>query len=330
MRRSMFSFAVTLWLVCGSVLAVETKSPEYQKFLNAQQKKGFSKAQVEAFLKPAKKNKQVLEAIRKPWEAKPWHQYYPIFITSKRIEAGAKFWRAHEATITRASKQFQVNPEVIVAIIGVETFYGTNQGSYNIRDALYSLAFFYPPRSTFFMSELGFYMDLVSKEKLDPKQAMGSYAGAMGFGQFIASSYLHYAVDFNGDGRRDLFQPDDAIGSVANYFHKHGWVLNAPVVYQASVAKPGAVSGKLWQKKQKPNQTVAVWQKQGVKPTARIKLPEKDKALLFKLEYPNKQEYWLGMQNFYVITRYNHSELYAMAVYQLSQEIKKTYEKAKS
>ena len=235
-----------------------------------------------------------------------------------------KFWQKYQKDIARAERQFQVDAEVIVSIIGIETFYGRNMGSFNTRDALYSLGFYYPPRSKLFLAELGAFMDLVKQENLDPSQVKGSYAGAMGYGQFISSSYLNYAVDFNGDGKRDLYQPVDAIGSVANYLKQHRWRWHQPVVYPAQVAKQKDVSALLWGK-DKPTTALKTWQERGVTWDASVALDPQQPALLFKLEHKAHSDYWLGLTNFYVITRYNHSQLYAMAVYRLSQEIKRAY-----
>ncbi|MEO0369611.1 MAG: lytic murein transglycosylase B, partial [Pseudomonadota bacterium] len=184
----------------------------------------FDRAEVEALLNKAKMSDTVLEAIQRPWEAKPWHQYYPIFLTEKRVQKGVEFWNSYADDLQRAEAELGVPAEMIVAIIGVETFYGTYKGKYSVLDALFTLGFHYPPRAKFFRSELQQYMLLSREENFDPLELKGSYAGAMGLGQFISSSYRHYAIDFDGDGVRDLLNnPVDAIGSVANYFKKHGW-----------------------------------------------------------------------------------------------------------
>lgn len=286
----------------------------------------FEQAKVEQLLAQAQRNEAILEAIARPWEAKPWFQYYPIFLTEKRLNAGLAFWQEHSETLARAEQTFGVPAEIIVAIIGVETFYGGYLGNYPVLDALYTLGFHYPPRAKFFRSELEQYFLLTREEKLPATELKGSYAGAMGFGQFISSSYRHYAVDFDNDNVRDLLNnPVDAIGSVANYFAKHGWQQGKPVAVQLGSADTAA--NKYTEhvtKGLKPEQTIAQLQQQG------LALPEslateinaEQKAKVFAFEQQHAQEYWLGFTNFYVITRYNHSPLYAMAVYQFSQQLK--------
>lgn len=280
-------------------------------------KHNFERDQVEELLGQAQRNEAILEAIARPWEAKPWFQYYPIFLTEKRLAAGLKFWQEHQDTLARAEQHYGVPAEIIVAIIGVETFYGGYLGNYQVLDALYTLGFHYPPRAKFFRSELEQYLLLTREEKLPATELKGSYAGAMGFGQFISSSYRHYAVDFDGDNVRDLLNnPVDAIGSVANYFAKHGWKNNQPVAVQLGTEDSFE---KFVSKGLKPDQSIAELQQMGLKlPT---ELASDYQAKVFSFELEQGHEYWLGLTNFYVITRYNHSPLYAMAVYQFSQQL---------
>ena len=194
----------------------------------------FEKSDVEALLAKASLSEIVLEAIQRPWEAKPWHQYYPIFLTEKRVKKGVEFWNTHADALKRAEQEIGVPAEMIVAIIGVETFYGAYKGKYPVLDALYTLGFHYPPRANFFRSELQEYMLLTREENFNPTELKGSYAGAMGLGQFISSSYRNYAIDFDNDGVRDILNnPVDAIGSVANYFKRHGWKKGEPVAFKA-------------------------------------------------------------------------------------------------
>lgn len=289
-----------------------------QKMVNEH---NFEQAKVEQLLAQAQRNEAILEAIARPWEAKPWFQYYPIFLTEKRLNAGLKFWQEHHETLARAEQTFGVPAEIIVAIIGVETFYGGYLGNYPVLDALYTLGFHYPPRAKFFRSELEQYFLLTREEQLPATELKGSYAGAMGFGQFISSSYRHYAVDFDNDNVRDLLNnPVDAIGSVANYFAKHGWQQGEPVAVQLSSADTAVNYAAHVTKGLKPEHTIAQLRQQGVAlPKA---LPSEQKAKVFAFEQQQEQEYWLGFNNFYVITRYNHSPLYAMAVYQFSQQLK--------
>ncbi|WP_425596931.1 lytic murein transglycosylase B [Shewanella japonica] len=296
-----------------------------QEFIATQVSKGFTEQEVQQFLSSANHNQAVLDAISKPWEAKPWHQYYPIFLTDKRLEKGLAFWQENAETIQKAAEKFQVDPQIIVAIIGIETFYGGYMGNYKVQDALYTLGFYYPPRATFFRSEFGNLMSLIKEEQLDNDNLKGSYAGAMGYGQFIPSSYRHYSVDFSGDGRRDLLNStEDAIGSVANYFHQHGWKKGAPVTLKLNHTSDTAPAASVWVKG-KPTQTVADILAPSLSLAESKDIDASQAALLIKLEQPEMNEYWLGLNNFYVITRYNRSPLYAMAVYQFSQQLEAAY-----
>lgn len=260
----------------------------------------------------------IVEAISNPAEAKPWHVYRRIFLTESRIEGGLAFWERHEALLTRAQEQFGIPPEIIVAIIGIETRYGHYHGKYPVIEALATLAFDYPKRSRFFRSELEEYLLLTREEDIDPMSLNGSYAGAMGGPQFISSSYRAYAVDFDGDGRRDLWNSDaDIIGSVANYFAVHGWRPGEPITVPAAVSAQKAEG--LPEMGLKPQHTVQRLRALGVKPQGEV--ADDALASVIELEQTDGREYWLGLHNFYVITRYNHSALYAMAAFQLSREI---------
>ncbi len=311
-----------------SKLAPEEASAATLKseFLQTQLALGFSEKEVETFLATAKFDQAVIDAMTKPWEAKPWHQYYPIFLTEKRLNAGLDFWKKHEVTISRAAKEFGVDPEIIIAIIGIETFYGGYMGNYPVVDALYTLGFYYPPRATFFRKELSNLQTLTKEERLDINNLNGSYAGAMGFGQFIPSSYRHYAVDFDNDGRRDLLNnPIDAIGSVANYFHQHGWVAQAPVAIPLTISTELPSGIKVWAGERLHYQASDILSP-SVSLAESIDLDISQPALVIELKQELSSDYWLGLNNFYVITRYNRSPLYAMAVYQFSQKLKKAHD----
>lgn len=297
-------------------------SPEtlQQEFINNMvDKHNFERSTVEAALAKAVKNDKILTSIAKPWEAKPWHQYYPIFLTEKRLKKGVEFWKKHQKTLERAEQETGVPAQIIVAIIGVETFYGAYKGNYSVLDALVTLGFHYPPRSKFFRSELEQFFILAKEEKFDLTEIKGSYAGAMGWGQFISSSYRHYAVDFDDDGTRDLLNnPVDAIGSVANYFKKHGWKNGQDIAFRANVKgndylpllKKSLKYEHQWQQLQNANISIDDIQ---LEPDTSVKLLE--------FKQPESKEYWIGLKNFYVITRYNHSPLYAMAVFQFSEQL---------
>lgn len=266
---------------------------------------------------------EVLDAYKRPAESKPWYQYEALFLTEKRIQDGATFWKEHAATLARAERTYQVPASVIVAILGVETFYGNKMGQHPILDSLYTLSFNHPTRTDFFSKEFVNYIKLGYQQGWDLKMKQGSYAGAMGMGQFMPSSYLAYAVDFDGDGHIDLFNSaDDAIGSVANYFHIHGWKMGEPVAEKAALATPQAsalVEAKVTQKK-----TWAQLQAAGVRVAQ--PLPAATPVTLLAYEQASYVDYWVARHNLYVITRYNQSPLYAMAVNDLSKAISKQYD----
>ena len=278
-------------------------------------------------LQDARFKQSIVDAMSRPAEGKPWYDYRPIFITDKRIRGGVTFWRENEALINQAAEKYGVDPQIIVAIIGVETFYGGNTGSYRVLDALATLSFYYPDtgndRSDFFSRELMQFIMLGEEEGLPLRDVTGSYAGAMGMGQFMPSSYREYAVDLDGDGRRDLWSSmDDVIGSVANYLHRHGWEYGEPITYRAMVAE-GADMELVSRRDFKVKKTVdelAAGGFQSTEPVSGDIL-----AAVARLEEEEGDSYWLTFKNFYVITRYNRSPLYAMAVFELSEAIRKDF-----
>jgi membrane-bound lytic murein transglycosylase B len=293
--------------------------------LEMQQKYDFKQADVMAVLAQAEKKQAILDAIARPAEkAKPWKDYRKIFITDARIEGGVEFWLANEQALQSAAEQYQVEPEMIVAIIGVETSYGKNTGSYRVIDALSTLAFDYPPRSPFFRQELQHFLLLSREQKQDPLALTGSYAGAMGYGQFMPSSYRNYAVDATNDGFVDIWgSRPDAIASVANYFKKHGWTKGEPVLARASVSNGFDTS--LIGSGFKPQYTLLELAQRGVAPVMGG-LGTERKAVLLSQEGDYGTEYWLGFDNFYTITRYNNSSMYAMAAKQLADAIKSAHD----
>ena len=300
-----------------------TGNPEAKKFIaEMHSRHDFDKAELTSLFNQTKRRQDILDAISRPAEGKPWHEYRPIFLTRSRINGGVKFWKQHAAILSKAEKEYGVDASVIVAIVGVETRYGGNTGSYRVVDALSTLAFAYPPRSKFFRKELEEFLLLSREEQVELTKAEGSYAGAMGLGQFIPSSYRNYAVDMDKDGKRDLWNSmEDILGSVANYFHKHGWKHGQPVAIPAIVKQLPAQA--LLDEGLKPTRTAQDLSTLGI--TAKKPLDAKTPTALLSLEQKKGPEYWLTMKNFYVITRYNRSPLYAMAVYQLSQEIRDEY-----
>lgn len=286
-------------------------------------KHDFDRAELDKLFEKIEIQQEIIDAMNRPYEAKPWHEYRPIFVTETRINEGAQFLQENWDTLKRAEEKYGVPVEIITAILGVESRYGRYRGKYRVADSLATLGFDYPRRSKFFLKELEEFLLLSREEKFDPLAIVGSYAGAMGKPQFISSSYRMYAVDFDGDGIRDLLEnTEDAIGSVGNYLARHGWQRGQPIATKvtATQSKPSEMG-----RFKKPKTEIKQWRNKGFEPEDSIAdtLP----AELIVLQNKQTQEYWLGLQNFYAITRYNHSSLYAMAVYQLSQNIKQQHAK---
>ncbi len=282
-------------------------------------KHGLPEQRISDYLRRTHRQERILALMRKPAEGKDWSEYRPIFLTDKRIQAGVAFWDKHSKELLRASRQYGVPPEIIVAIIGVETFYGTRMGHFSVLDALATLGFDYPPRGNFFKNELEQFLLLVQEEAIDPLKVLGSYAGAMGMGQFIPSSYRRYTVDFDGDGKRNLWEsPADAIGSVANYFKAHKWKTGKPVIQLATVR--GNKYQQLKPNGRKPRYSKAELEAAGI--TFRGPVGNDEKLVFLNLKGESGHEYWVGQHNFFVITEYNHSVKYALAVYQLGEAIK--------
>jgi membrane-bound lytic murein transglycosylase B len=283
------------------------------------QRHDFDHQWLQEVLGKAEKKQSILDAISRPAEkTRPWHEYREFFINDRRIDDGARFWQEHRQTLERVSDECGVPIGIIVAILGIETHYGSRAGSYRIIDALATLAFEYPPRSAFFRSELEQFLLLSREHAIDPVEALGSYAGAMGAPQFISSSYRRYAVDGSGDGRIDLWHDwRDVIGSVAYYFHSFGWRAGQPVAEKISIDADTAAAF--------IGDSLALTHTTADLRRSNIVLAEKTTddmpLLVFELENVNGPEYWVGYENFYVITRYNRSRMYAMAVLDLSQAI---------
>jgi membrane-bound lytic murein transglycosylase B len=281
-------------------------------------KHGFERTWLEPLLANARYQQEIIDAITRPYEARPWYEYRPLFVTTANAEKGIAFWDDHKATLERASEEYGVPPEIIVAIIGVETRYGKNTGRHSVLDALATLAFGYPGRAGFFRKQLEEFLLLQQEESLDGASMKGSYAGAIGIPQFIPSSYRDFAVDFDDDGVRDLNNPADAIGSVGNYFKEHGWKEGELIAVAAQAT--GKDYDMYANYDLKPNASVKELQEAEVS-TEESLSPDLQAALL-QFDAEDKDELWLGFHNFYVITRYNHSALYAMAVFQLSQKVR--------
>ena len=261
---------------------------------------------------------EVLKVISTPATTLPWDEYRALFISPARISDGVKFWDDHERELERARQKYGVPEEIIVATLGVETRYGKNTGGYRVMDALSTLAFDYPPRADFFRGELEQYLLFTRDRHIDPLSLKGSYAGAMGIPQFIPSSYRDYAVDFDGDGKANLWtSAADAIGSIANYYQAYGWQEDEPIAVGARVSGDDFLP--LLSRDIQPHTPVAELQNIGVTPEEEV--PGENLASLLALIEGDETRYWLALNNFYVITRYNRSVYYAMAVYELSREI---------
>jgi membrane-bound lytic murein transglycosylase B len=309
-----------LCVMAAPVFALDVERGDVRQFVDAMvEKHGYDREELTAVLEEAESQEAILTAINRPAEKMlTWHEYRNIFLTKERISAGVDFWREHKEELRRISEETGVSCEILVGIIGVETYFGRITGKYRVLDALATLAFDYPPRSKFFMRELEEFLLLVREEKMEATAATGSYAGAMGAPQFMPSSFRAYAVDSNDDGKRDIWSDwEDVIGSVANYFVAHGWDRDTSVVTQASLGD--SFKGELPENTLTPMETVDSLSKQGVMFAA--SLPGDHKSQLLTLEGEDGDEHWVGFHNFFVITRYNRSVMYALAVHQLGQEI---------
>ena len=310
---------IALWSSLTVSAVNYDEHPRTEQFINEMVKEHkYDPKVIRDVLAKAERKESILKAIARPAEkTMTWHRYRQIFLTDKRIKKGKAFLIEHKDTFDVVEKKYGVPREVIAAIIGVETFYGGNMGSYRVIDALATLGFDYPKRSLFYR-ELKNYFLMVRDNDLDPFALKGSYAGAMGYGQFIPSSYISYAVDYDGDGKKELWSNiDDAIASVAYYFKRYGWKNGEPL--SSLVTLNDSDAAKLADKTLSLKGDFDYWKSKGVNVPKDVSNQE---AALFSYQQKDKTEYWLGYKNFYVITRYNRSRLYVRAVYELSQELK--------
>ncbi len=314
------NFAVIALLFPAAVMAVDIERQDVRDFVDTlATSHGLDRTYLQSVLADGKTIQKILDAISRPAEkTKPWYEYRAIFITEERIEAGVQFWSEHESRLARISAETGVPEQIIAAIIGVETYYGRIRGNFRVLDALTTLGFDYPPRGKFFRSELEQLFLLAQEETLDVSTLTGSYAGAMGPPQFIPSSYRRYAVDGDGDGIRDLIDNwDDILASVANYFVANGWRPDQPVA--AAGVTEMEIDVPAGRTKFKPDETVASLSNRGL--SFEAELDASTPAKLIRLEGENGPEYWAGFHNFYVITRYNRSTMYALAVFQLAEAL---------
>lgn len=261
----------------------------------------------------------ILEKMDKPYEGKPWDLYQQLFLTPARIEAGRQFWQQHRQVLTKAERQFGVPAQIIVGILGVETIYGRQQGSFRVLDALTTLAFYYPKRAPYFTYELKQFLLMCREHRLNPTQLIGSYAGAMGQAQFMPSSYRRWAISYQGTGAPDIIHnSNDAIFSIANYLQRHGWKSHEKITQAVDIDR-------LKCKDIQMNLKHATYEYQflthcGFKPKVSIWTHPK-RAGILELMMSQGQEYWMGFPNFYVVLTYNSSPLYGMAVYLLGNAI---------
>jgi len=328
--RTLISVLSIVTGVCMSstlYASVYAQRPEVIKFINdIAIEHNIDKSQAIKALGQISKSDEIIKRMTTQYEALPWHKYQAMLVTEKRIQGGIKFWSEYADILQKAEQEFGVPAQLIVAIIGVESSYGASSGKYPVLQALATLAFDYPPRADFFKNELKEYLLLITEQRLDPLALKGSYAGAMGMPQFIASSYRNFAVDFDNSGQIDLHNNiPQVIGSVANYFKVHGWKPGDQVIHKAKIK--GTKHKKLQvaaRNNPVPITPLTILKQHGVTPMVKIKDPNTQVALL---EFNNgkETEYWLGMNNFYVITRYNNSSNYALAVHQLGAAIRKSY-----
>ncbi len=325
-RSSIFFTALAILITAPGAQALEfRKYPALRSFAaEMTEKHGFSVTHLRRVFRCATIRPDIIEAMERPGELLPWYEYRKIFVTEDNAKRGVRFWSKHAEDISRARERYGVSPEIIVAILGVESRYGRNLGNYPVLDALTTLMLKYPSRSVYFREELREFLLLTRETGIDPCRVNGSYAGAMGLPQFMPSNYRQLAVDFDGDGKRNLLDsPADAIGSVAHYLHNNGWEMNAPVIEETRL------EGTLyfWVEKLglKPALSVRQLAGYGIFPRNRDNLERR--GALVSLEGEYGPIYRLGYNNFYVITRYNHNKRYAMAVVELGEMIRQRMEK---
>lgn len=328
MKRTGIIYAITFVALCAATSA----TPQSRSQANAVDsfivemvdKHGFDRDELHAVFRDTRFRPRIVELMNKQAKRKPWNEYRGLFVNREKITAGGRFWQSNRDQLALAAERYGVPEEIIVAVIGIETHYGRHTGRFKVLDALTTLAFDYPKRAPMFRMELEHYLLLAREESMSLGTPLGSYAGAMGIAQFMPGSYRRYAVDFDGDGKRDLFgNATDAIGSVANYLTAHGWQRSepvaAPALLEGSDAKPPFEASKL-----STRYSLEELRRRGV--SARGAFPTTKRAIPLTLVNGDGPEYWLGFDNFYVITRYNHSTYYAMAVYHLSQELRKEHD----
>jgi membrane-bound lytic murein transglycosylase B len=340
LRRFVF-FLAALALVAGAAAAPPAhkakqassgydKRPDVRAFVDEMvAQHHFKRRELLGWMAQARYQPKIVEAMQRPYLEPPkWYDYLPRFLTPQRVDGGVEFARRNAAALARAEQQFGVRPEIIVAIIGVETLYGKNVGSHRVIDALTTLAFDYPRRASFFRGELKEFLIFAREQNISPLEPKGSFAGAIGVPQFMPGSVRRFAIDFDGDGHIDLWgSEEDAIGSVANYLARHDWLRGQPVLLPAALTDEARdnvlrkLDGGLSERR-----PLAAWNLDGV---AALGVPDdmsSDPVGLLQLDEgaTGEASYWIACPNFYVITRYNKSSLYAAAVWRLSEMVRVT------
>ncbi|MBS9781698.1 MAG: lytic murein transglycosylase B [Gammaproteobacteria bacterium] len=322
-----FYTLLILWLILPFAISAkefihieqsfDTKKQHFINEINGQF--GYTDEALQALFQQIHPDKKILAKISRPAEkTTPWFKYQKIFADKSRLTNGVKFYQQHQATLQQAYEKYGVPPSIIVAIIGVETRYGKIMGKDKVIQALSTIGFGYPKREKFFTKELKSFLQMCAENQLDPLSLRGSYAGAMGMAQFMPSSYLHYSVDYDGDGKRDLWHnPDDAIFSVANYLAENGWQRDEPITDEAMTIAPANYQGKY---NHKPFTTLSDLNLQGFNTKTLIADSNQEVGLL-KLAGKNEPLYFITFNNFSVITTYNTSPMYAMAVFNLAKSI---------
>lgn len=309
-----FFCCLILTLGCLLVLPVSAVTlPGISEFIDEMvEKHHFDRDQLTGYFNQVNHRPLIIEAISRPATIKPWLEYRAAFVNRQRVKLGLLFWDKHRVALARAEKEYGVPQEIIVSLIGVETIYGKNPGNFRTMDALTTLAFDYPRRSAFFRDELENYLLLAREQHFDLLGIRSSYAGALGIPQFMPSSYRKYAVDFNGNHITDLLnEPADAIGSVGHYLKEYGWFKDGPVALHAKIEGEIPAS---------TARSQSEWSDAGVSVEGEAGRDAQSRLLDYTVA--DGKEYWLAFNNFDVITRYNHSDFYAMTVFQLAQALK--------
>ncbi len=321
--RQIIALATVLLATSAQALDLE-EYPDVKTFIQTfSQQYQYPEAKLRAIFAQIRVRQETIQAIERPREAIPYYEYRKQFLTDAHIQRGEKFWSQHASALAKARKQYGVAPEIIVAILGVETQYGRNKGDYLVADSLATLWLHHLPRADFFRHEMEEFLLLARELGVDPMSIKGSYAGAIGMPQFIPSSYRRYAVDFDGDGKRDLINnPNDIIGSVANFLRVHGWESgSAPM---DDVDLHGTLYFWIERLGIKPSLNVEVLQQYGIMPHTEV--PGTQRAALISFEGESGPIYRIGYNNFYVVTRYNRSKRYAMAVVELADRLRRNRE----